>query len=188
MNPIHLSLRLAADRAFESGHRIRALRRRVAEMVDGLCVLEVGCGFGANYALCGPSYLGVDVDEAAVEVARRRFPVGEFRVWDLVERGPPTGDFDAALLCLTLHEASRPDRLLEEVLAPSWRRLIVLDYDPALRGWSLVRESVLEWGKLGPYRRMPLVQLCNRVGWRLHDTGPVGGLFRWWDIRCGAPT
>lgn len=187
MNPIHHGLRLTAESAFESGPRTRALRRRVAEMVGGLCVLEVGCGFGANFPLCGSGYLGFDVDEDAVAVARRRHPMGDFRVWDLVEQGPPAGTFDAALLCLTLHEAGRPDRLLEEVLAPSWRRIIVLDYDPAMRGWLLVRESLLEWGKLGPYRRMPLVQLCDRAGWRLHDTGPVGGLFRWWDFRCGAP-
>lgn len=185
MNRFRLRIRLAADRAFEAGPRTRALRRQVSELVHGASVLDVGCGFGANQPLCGPGYLGIDVDEAAVEVARRRNPAGEFRVWDLLEQGPPPGRFDAALLCLVLHEAERPERLLEEALEPSWSRLLVIDFDPALSGWLLLRESLLEWGKLGPYRRMPLTDLCARAGWRVHETGPVGGLFRWWDLRSG---
>jgi SAM-dependent methyltransferase len=162
------------------------LRRRVTELTDGLAVLDVGCGFGANHPACGPGYLGIDVDATAVEVARKRYPSAEFRVWDLQEQGPPPGRFDAALLCLVLHEAERPARLLDEALDPGWSRILVLDFDPALRGWLLVRESLLEWGKLGPYRRLPLVESCQRAGWRLADTGPVGGLFRWWDFRRGA--
>ncbi len=185
MSRLRLSLRLAADSAFEAGPRTRALRQRIAELARDSAVLEVGCGFGANFPLCPRGYLGIDVDATAVDVARRRHPAGEFRVWDLLEHGPPPGRFDAALLCLTLHEAERPSRLLEEVLDPAWPRLLVVDFDPALRGWLLLRESVLEWGKLGPYRRMPLVNLCERAGWRMRDTGPVGGLFRWWDFRRG---
>ena len=185
MSRFPTSLRLLADRAFESGPRTRALRRRVAEMVEDSAVLEVGCGFGANQPLCGPGYVGIDVDPAAVSEARRRVPGGTFLTWDLADRGPPAGRFDAALLCLTVHEASRPDRLLEEALNPAWPRLLILDFDPNLRGWLLLRESLLERGKLGPYRRLKLVDLCQRAGWRLRDTGPVGGLFRWWDFRCG---
>src|SRR6185503_9203070 len=42
----------------------------------GLKVLEVGCGLGtdgAQFAEAGGNYTGVDLTEAAVELARRRF-------------------------------------------------------------------------------------------------------------------
>ena len=56
---------------------------------SGLKVLEIGCGLGtdgAQFAKAGADYTGVDLTEAAVELARKRFAVsglkGEFRVAD----------------------------------------------------------------------------------------------------------
>src|SRR5882762_8973621 len=55
----------------------------------GLRVLEIGCGLGtdgAQFAKAGAHYTGVDLTEAAIELARTRFEVsglpGEFRVAD----------------------------------------------------------------------------------------------------------
>src|SRR3954447_6894192 len=55
----------------------------------GLKVLEVGCGLGtdgAQFAKAGADYTGVDLTEASIELARKRFAVaglkGEFRVAD----------------------------------------------------------------------------------------------------------
>src|SRR5437588_11928245 len=57
------------------------------ERAKGLRVLEIGCGLGtdgARFARAGASYTGVDLTEAAVSLARRRFGLeglpGEFRV------------------------------------------------------------------------------------------------------------
>src|SRR6187431_1249636 len=53
----------------------------------GLRVLEIGCGLGtdgAQFAKAGAAYTGIDLTEAAVELARRRFELfevpGTFRV------------------------------------------------------------------------------------------------------------
>src|SRR6202011_790932 len=55
----------------------------------GLQVLEIGCGLGtdgAQFAKAGAVYTGVDLTEAAVELARRRFELfnlcGQFRTAD----------------------------------------------------------------------------------------------------------
>src|SRR5712664_4770979 len=55
----------------------------------GLKVLEIGCGLGtdgAQFAEAGADYTGVDLTEAAVELARKRFELfnltGKFKVAD----------------------------------------------------------------------------------------------------------
>src|SRR6185436_18746395 len=55
----------------------------------GLKVLEIGCGIGtdgAQFARAGADYTGIDLTEAATELARRRFSLaglkGEFHVSD----------------------------------------------------------------------------------------------------------
>src|SRR4051812_1579344 len=53
---------------------------------NGLKVLEIGCGLGtdgAQFAKAGAEYTGIDLTEAAVDLARRRFELsglpGEFK-------------------------------------------------------------------------------------------------------------
>src|SRR5437762_11911389 len=55
----------------------------------GLRVLEIGCGLGTDgvqFAKAGAIYTGVDLTEAAIDLARRNFDLndlrGEFRVAD----------------------------------------------------------------------------------------------------------
>src|SRR5262245_48115295 len=55
----------------------------------GLKVLEIGCGLGtdgAQFAAAGADYTGIDLTEASIELARKRFELsglqGEFRVAD----------------------------------------------------------------------------------------------------------
>src|ERR671939_1313621 len=59
------------------------------EEARGLRVLEIGCGLGtdgAQFAKAGAIYTGVDLTEAAVDLARKRFELfdlaGEFRKAD----------------------------------------------------------------------------------------------------------
>src|SRR4030095_3402430 len=56
---------------------------------SGLKVLEVGCGLGtdgAQFARAGADYTGIDLTEASIELARKRFELsglkGDFRVAD----------------------------------------------------------------------------------------------------------
>src|SRR5213078_325714 len=56
---------------------------------SGLKVLEIGCGLGtdgAQFARAGADYTGIDLTEAAVSLARRRFELfdlaGKFRTAD----------------------------------------------------------------------------------------------------------
>src|ERR1044072_3394137 len=55
----------------------------------GLKVLEIGCGLGtdgAQFARAGAVYTGIDLTEAAIDLARERFALsglsGDFRVAD----------------------------------------------------------------------------------------------------------
>ncbi len=55
----------------------------------GSSILEIGCGMGtdgAQFAQAGAQYTGIDLTQAAIDLARKRFElsglVGEFRVAD----------------------------------------------------------------------------------------------------------
>lgn len=68
---------------------------------QGLRVLEIGCGIGtdgAQFARAGADYTGVDLTEAAVGLARKRFELsglkGEFRVADAERLDFPDESFD----------------------------------------------------------------------------------------------
>ncbi|HYP52436.1 MAG TPA: class I SAM-dependent methyltransferase, partial [Pyrinomonadaceae bacterium] len=88
----------------------------------GLRVLEVGCGLGtdgARFARAGAVYTGVDLTEAAVGLARRRFELdglaGEFRVADA--EGLPFADetFDLVYSHGVLHHTPDTARAVAEV-------------------------------------------------------------------------
>src|SRR5882672_8291508 len=67
----------------------------------GLKVLEIGCGLGtdgAQFVKAGADYTGVDLTDAAVDLARRRFEVfglrGELRLADAESLDFPDESFD----------------------------------------------------------------------------------------------
>jgi SAM-dependent methyltransferase len=102
----------------------------------GLRVLEIGCGLGtdgARFARAGALYTGVDLTEAAVSLARRRFELeglpGEFRVADAEALEFEDGSFDLVYSHGVLHhtpDARAAVREVRRVLAPTGRAVVML--------------------------------------------------------------
>jgi SAM-dependent methyltransferase len=102
----------------------------------GLKVLEIGCGLGtdgAQFAKAGADYTGIDLTEASVELARKRFELsglkGEFRVADAENLAFPDASFDLVYSHGVLHHT--PDiaaavREIHRVLKPAGRAIVML--------------------------------------------------------------
>ena len=101
-----------------------------------LRVLEIGCGLGtdgAQFAKAGANYTGVDLTQAAVDLAKRRFELfqlpGTFRVADAERLDFPDNSFDVVYSHGVLHHT--PDtagaiREIHRVLRPGGRAVVML--------------------------------------------------------------
>ncbi|HMJ26019.1 MAG TPA: class I SAM-dependent methyltransferase [Pyrinomonadaceae bacterium] len=102
----------------------------------GLRVLEIGCGLGtdgAQFAKAGADYTGVDLTQAAIDLARTRFEVsglkGEFRVADAENLDFPANSFDLVYSHGVLHHTPDTARAVAEihrVLKPGGRTVVML--------------------------------------------------------------
>ena len=102
----------------------------------GLRVLEIGCGLGtdgAQFAKAGADYTGVDLTEAAIELARKRFKLsdlqGEFRVADAENLDFPDESFDIVYSHGVLHhtpDTARAAREIHRVLKTGGRAIVML--------------------------------------------------------------
>lgn len=102
----------------------------------GLRVLEIGCGLGtdgAQFAKAGAIYTGVDLTEAAVELARRRFELfelpGTFRTADAENLDFADESFDLVYSHGVLHhtpDTRRAVREVHRVLRPGGRAVVML--------------------------------------------------------------
>jgi ubiquinone/menaquinone biosynthesis C-methylase UbiE len=102
----------------------------------GLRVLEIGCGIGtdgAQFSEAGADYIGVDLTEAAIELARKNFKMrdlrGEFRVGDAENLDFPDESFDVVYSHGVLHHT--PDIVaavgeVHRVLKPGGRAIVML--------------------------------------------------------------
>jgi SAM-dependent methyltransferase len=72
----------------------------------GTRILDIGCGIGAHRALLVPCrYLGIDINPAYIEEARRRHGE-EFAVMDAAELKFENASFDTAVSVATCHHLS----------------------------------------------------------------------------------
>ncbi|HEY0385012.1 MAG TPA: class I SAM-dependent methyltransferase [Pyrinomonadaceae bacterium] len=102
----------------------------------GLRVLEIGCGLGtdgAQFAKAGAIYTGVDLTEAAIELARRRFELfglpGKFQTADAENLDFPDNSFDLIYSHGVLHHTPDTERAVREVhrvLRPGGRAVVML--------------------------------------------------------------
>jgi ubiquinone/menaquinone biosynthesis C-methylase UbiE len=102
----------------------------------GLKVLEIGCGLGtdgAQFAKAGAIYTGVDLTDAAVELARKRFELfnlpGTFRTADAENLDFADESFDLVYSHGVLHHTPDTVRAVREahrVLRPGGRAVVML--------------------------------------------------------------
>ncbi len=102
----------------------------------GLKVLEIGCGIGTDgsqFAQAGADYTGVDLTEAAVHLARKRFEIfgipGKFQTADAEQLEFADGTFDLVYSHGVLHhtpETGKAIREVHRVLRPGGRAVIML--------------------------------------------------------------
>jgi ubiquinone/menaquinone biosynthesis C-methylase UbiE len=88
----------------------------------GLKVLEIGCGLGtdgAQFAEAGADYTGVDLTEAAVDLARKRFELfdlpGSFQTADAEKLPFPDNSFDVVYSHGVLHHTPDTQKAIQEV-------------------------------------------------------------------------
>lgn len=102
----------------------------------GLKVLEIGCGLGtdgAQFAKAGADYTGIDLTDAAVDLARRRFAVtnlpGKFKTADAENLDFENESFDLVYSHGVLHHTPDTARAVKEihrVLRPGGRAVVML--------------------------------------------------------------
>jgi len=102
----------------------------------GLKVLEIGCGLGtdgAQFAEAGADYTGVDLTEAAVDLARKRFEFfdlpGKFETADAENLPFPDQSFDLVYSHGVLHHTPETAKAIKEihrVLRPGGQAVVML--------------------------------------------------------------
>ncbi|HEX9545580.1 MAG TPA: class I SAM-dependent methyltransferase [Pyrinomonadaceae bacterium] len=102
----------------------------------GLKILEIGCGLGtdgAQFAKAGADYTGVDLTDAAVELARRRFELfdlpGKFQTADAEKLDFADESFDLVYSHGVLHhtpDTAKAIREIHRVLRPGGRAIVML--------------------------------------------------------------
>jgi len=103
---------------------------------NGKRVLEIGCGLGtdgAQFARAGADYTGVDLTEAAIDLARRNFEFqqlpGTFRTADAEKLDFPDQSFDLVYSHGVLHhtpDTAQGVREVHRVLRPGGRAIVML--------------------------------------------------------------
>lgn len=160
----------AAQSAYNA-HYDRPSVLRLLGPVDGLHVLDAGCGpglYAAELVRRGATVTGVDASPRLVELARARLgESAEVRVHDLDDPLPfGDGSFDAVVMALVLHHLADPGPALTElyrVLRPGGHAVVSTVHPTAdwlrLGGSYFVDEMVDETWNAGwqvSFRRAPL--------------------------------
>ena len=137
----------------------------------GLRVLEIGCGLGtdgAQFAKAGADYTGVDLTEAAVELARKNFELfnlpGTLRAADAENLDFDDNSFDLVYSHGVLHhtpDTARAVREIHRVLRPAGRAIVMLYHRNSYNYRVNIR--VLRRGGVHLLRWEPGVKLVHKL-------------------------
>jgi len=137
----------------------------------GSKVLEIGCGLGtdgAQFAKAGADYTGVDLTEAAVELARRRFELfdlpGKFQTADAENLDFADETFDLVYSHGVLHHTPDTAKSISEiyrVLRPGGHAIVMLYHRGSYN--YRVNISVLRRAGAQLLRREPGIKLVHRI-------------------------
>lgn len=137
----------------------------------GLKVLEIGCGLGtdgAQFAAAGADYTGVDLTEAAVELARQRFELfnlpGKFQTADAENLDFADDSFDLVYSHGVLHhtpETAKAIAQVHRVLRPGGRAVVMLYHRDSYN--YRVNISVLRRAGAQLLRWEPGVKVVHRI-------------------------
>lgn len=136
-----------------------------------LKVLEIGCGLGtdgAQFAEAGADYTGVDLTDAAVELARKRFELfdlrGNFQTADAENLDFADESFDLVYSHGVLHhtpETGKAIREIHRVLRPGGRAVVMLYHRGSYN--YRVNISVLRRAGAQLLRWEPGIKLINMI-------------------------
>jgi SAM-dependent methyltransferase len=137
----------------------------------GLKVLEIGCGLGtdgAQFAEAGADYTGVDLTDAAVELARRRFELfglsGKFQTADAENLDFADESFDLVYSHGVLHHTPETGKAVKEinrVLRPGGRAMAMLYHRGSYN--YRVNISVLRRAGAQLLKREPGIKLVHLI-------------------------
>jgi ubiquinone/menaquinone biosynthesis C-methylase UbiE len=121
---------------------LQPVRMKLAPPIQGMRVLDVGCGTGSDlklYHQAGCDVYGVDLSPAMLRVARRKFgKSADLHLCDAAQMPFQDESFDLVLSTYTLHEIPHEHRSL---VVHEMIRVVKLD------GWLLLTDFLP-----GPYR------------------------------------
>lgn len=165
------------------------------ERWKGKRVLEIGCGIGtdgAEFARAGADYLGHDVSQRSLHLARKRFEVerlpGDF-IGPHLEGNTDASEYDLIYSFGVIHHAKNPHRIIataRECIAESgefrlmlyaqnsWKAAMIeggLDQPEAQSGCPIARtytpETVAQL--LAPHFRVESIEQAHIFPWKIED-------------------
>ncbi len=141
------------------------------EKAGGLKVLEIGCGLGTDgtqFAEAGADYTGVDLTDAAVELARKRFELfdlpGKFQTADAENLNFADDSFDLVYSHGVLHHTPETEKAIREVhrvLRPGGRAIVMLYHRDSYN--YRVNISLLRRGGGQLLKWEPGIRLVHRI-------------------------
>jgi ubiquinone/menaquinone biosynthesis C-methylase UbiE len=137
----------------------------------GLKVLEIGCGLGtdaAQFAEADADYTGVDLTDAAVELARKRFELfdlrGKFQTADAENLDFQNESFDLVYSHGVLHhtpDTAKSIREIHRVLRPGGRAIVMLYHRDSYN--YRINISILRRAGARLLKSEPGIKLVHRI-------------------------